>query len=108
MAKKVIFIGGGASNLIASILFKKKYPFLDVLLIEKNNQLGRKLKATGSGRCNIAPISDDISLFYNQQFVKDTIGEIPVRNQLEVLKTLGIITKEITDCINAIGKTART
>ena len=95
MAKKVVFIGGGASNLIASILLKKKYPFLDVLLIEKNNQLGRKLKATGSGRCNIAPISDDISLFYNQQFVKDTIGEIPVKNQLEVLKTLGIITKEI-------------
>ena len=38
MANKVIFIGGGASNLIASILLKKKYPFLDVLLIEKNNQ----------------------------------------------------------------------
>mgnify|MGYP003311214487 CR=1 FL=1 len=55
---------------------KKKNPNLDVLIIEKNNQIGKKLKATGSGRCNIAPITNDISLFYNHEFVKETIAKI--------------------------------
>ena len=96
MVKKIVFVGGGASNLIGAILLKKKDPTLDILVIEKNKELGRKLKATGSGRCNIAPISDDLSLFYNHEFVEDTIGNIPVKEQLEVLKSIGIITKEIT------------
>lgn len=47
----VIVIGGGASGMMASgrsaELGKK------VLLIEKNRELGEKLKITGGGRCNI-------------------------------------------------------
>lgn len=95
MNKKVIFVGGGASSIIGAILLKKENPSLDVLIIEKNNQIGKKLKATGSGRCNIAPITNDTSLFYNHEFVKETIGKIDVENYLNILKTIGILTKKI-------------
>ncbi len=47
----VIVVGGGASGMIASgrcAELNKK-----VLLLEKNNELGEKLKITGGGRCNI-------------------------------------------------------
>lgn len=47
--KKVIVIGGGASGLTASIYASKNN---DVLLIEKNNNLGKKILVTGSGKCN--------------------------------------------------------
>lgn len=95
MKKVMVFVGGGASALVASILIKKFNLDLDVLIIEKNNQIGKKLKATGSGRCNIAPITDDVSLFHNLEFVKNTIATISVKEQLEVLKSIGVYTKFI-------------
>lgn len=95
MSKTLVFVGGGASALVGSILIKQSNPELEVLIIEKNNQIGKKLKATGSGRCNIAPITDDISLFHNREFVEKTIATISVKEQLEVLKSIGIYTKEI-------------
>ena len=49
----VVIVGGGASGLAAAIELGMKAPALDVLLIEKLAEPGRKIRATGSGRCNI-------------------------------------------------------
>ena len=49
----VVIVGGGASGLAAAIELGMKAPALDVLLIEKLDMPGRKIRATGSGRCNI-------------------------------------------------------
>lgn len=49
----VVIIGGGASGLAAAIELGMKAPALDVLVIEKMPEPGRKIRATGSGRCNI-------------------------------------------------------
>lgn len=50
----VVIIGGGASGLAAAIELGMKAPELDVLVIEKLDEPGRKIRATGSGRCNIS------------------------------------------------------
>lgn len=49
----VAIIGGGASGLAAAIELKSLSPELEVVVIEKNDSLGRKIRATGNGRCNI-------------------------------------------------------
>lgn len=49
----VAIIGGGASGIAAAIELKTLSPSLDVVIIEKNDSLGRKIRATGNGRCNI-------------------------------------------------------
>ena len=49
----VVVIGGGASGLAAAIDLKLKSPGTSVAIIEKNDSLGRKIRATGNGRCNI-------------------------------------------------------
>ena len=48
---KVIVIGGGPAGMMASITAAQNGH--KVVLIEKNNSLGRKLLITGKGRCNI-------------------------------------------------------
>jgi len=53
----VIIIGGGASGLMCSAAINMKEPSLKVLIIEKNNKPGRKLLATGNGRCNFTNLS---------------------------------------------------
>ena len=50
----VVIAGGGASGLAAAIELGMKAPALDVLVIEKMTEPGRKIRATGSGRCNIS------------------------------------------------------
>ena len=49
----IIIIGGGPSGMMAAISAKLHNNNYEVILIEKNNELGRKLKLTGGGRCNI-------------------------------------------------------
>ena len=48
---KVAIIGGGPAGMLSAITAKKKGH--DVIILEKNNQLGKKLLITGKGRCNI-------------------------------------------------------
>ena len=57
----VIVVGGGPSGMMASGCSAERG--LRVLLIEKNNHLGDKLKATGGGRCNITNAEEDHEVF---------------------------------------------
>ncbi|MBI2338461.1 NAD(P)/FAD-dependent oxidoreductase [Candidatus Daviesbacteria bacterium] len=56
-----IVIGGGASGLMAAGQAAARGR--SVLLLEKNRQLGEKLKMTGGGRCNITNAEEDIRGF---------------------------------------------
>ena len=49
----VVIVGGGASGLAAAVELRMSSTELAVLVIEKKDEPGRKLRATGSGRCNI-------------------------------------------------------
>lgn len=49
----VVIIGGGASGMAAAAEIGMDSAGLDVLVIEKMPEPGRKIRATGSGRCNI-------------------------------------------------------
>ncbi len=49
--KRVAVIGGGAAGMMAAI--HAAYMGADVTLYEKNDRLGKKLRITGKGRCNV-------------------------------------------------------
>ena len=51
----VAVIGGGPAGIMAAIRAAENGA--TVTLLEKNNQLGRKLKITGKGRCNLTKLS---------------------------------------------------
>ncbi|MGM9563669.1 MAG: NAD(P)/FAD-dependent oxidoreductase [Faecousia sp.] len=51
MMNDVVVIGGGAAGMFAAIQCAKYG--LRVLLVEKNDRLGKKLAITGKGRCNV-------------------------------------------------------
>ncbi|WP_300383326.1 NAD(P)/FAD-dependent oxidoreductase [Clostridium sp.] len=47
---KVIVVGAGPAGIMSSLSASKKN---EVILIDRNNEIGKKLKLTGGGRCNI-------------------------------------------------------
>lgn len=51
MPRKIIIVGAGASGLMAAITAAEAGA--DVILLEKMDQAGRKLRITGKGRCNL-------------------------------------------------------
>lgn len=62
----VTIIGAGASGVMCALALKEKNKNLKVLLLEKNDKLGKKLSITGNGRCNLGNINNDISNFNSE------------------------------------------
>ena len=60
---KVIVIGGGPSGMMAAITAAQKGD--EVILLEKNEKLGKKLYITGKGRCNITNDCDNKTFIAN-------------------------------------------
>ncbi len=99
MNQKVIFIGGGAASLTSAVLLKKEEPSFDVIIVEKDKKLGKKLSATGGGKCNVAPLKDN-PYVYNPaaiEMVESLFDEIPLHDYLNILESIGLDTKAIKD-----------
>ena len=60
---KVIVVGGGAAGMMAAIRAAELGSC--VLLLEKNEKLGKKIYITGKGRCNLTNACDMEELFQN-------------------------------------------
>lgn len=60
---KIIVVGGGAAGMMAAAAASDTGA--DVLLIEKNEKLGKKLFITGKGRCNLTNACDPETFFDN-------------------------------------------
>lgn len=53
----VIIIGGGASGLMCAAVLNIEQPSYKVLVLDQNSKPGRKLLATGNGRCNLTNLN---------------------------------------------------
>ena len=92
----VVVIGGGAAGMLAAGAAGSTGK--SVLLIEKNEKLGKKLFITGKGRCNITN-NADINEFYqyiprNPKFLYSSFSMFSNSDLLMLLESLGLKTKE--------------
>lgn len=76
----VTIIGAGASGVMCALALKEKDKNLKVLLLEKNDKLGKKLSITGNGRCNLGNINTDISNFNSLSSLSDFKEKLEVKN----------------------------
>ncbi len=67
-----------------------------VILIEKNAELGRKILATGNGRCNLTNKLTDVSRFHggNPEFIKQVLDSFNQFETMAFFEDLGLILKE--------------
>lgn len=87
---KIAIIGAGAAGLVASIKIKQKHPEAEVFLFERLDSVGKKIKATGNGKCNIGNLDSTFDCYTNNDFVVKVIGGY---DQQASLLDLGIATK---------------
>lgn len=89
--KKIIVIGGGASGMIAAI--KARMMNNHVTILEKNNKLGKKILATGNGRCNFMNIHASEHDYNHPAFVKSIFDQFGINDTKAFFESLGIIAK---------------
>lgn len=76
----VTIIGAGASGVMCALALKEKDKNLKVLLLEKNDKLGKKLSITGNGHCNLGNINNDISNYNSLSSLSDFKEKLEIKN----------------------------
>lgn len=83
-----IIVGGGASGLLASVLLDGK-----TLLIESADRVGKKILATGNGRCNLSNEYITGDEYSNPQFFRDVLQTYG-GNFSDIWQELGLFTRK--------------
>ena len=91
---KVAIIGGGPAGMMAAIKAAQILGPHEVCILEKNDQLGRKLTLTGGGRCNITNmtrIHDQLEYHAkNKNFLKHALYTLPQDKLLAIFEEKGL------------------
>lgn len=93
---KVIVVGGGTSGLMASV--SAALAGAEVILLDKNPSLGRKLLLTGGTRCNVTNIRsrDEIIKHIpgNGRFLHSAFSQFDNQDIIEFFQSRGVQLKE--------------
>ena len=91
----VIIIGGGASGLMVGGVAAGRG--LNVAIIDKNKMMGRKVRITGKGRCNITNNCERDEFFRNivvgEKFLMSAFSKFDNRDAIDFFEGLGVRTK---------------
>ena len=90
---QVCIIGGGASGLVAAISAARLGA--SVTILEQMDRVGKKILATGNGRCNLTNKNVTIEQFHgkNPKFIYGAFGQFSVEQTLNFFEMLGITHK---------------
>ena len=92
--KKLAIIGAGASGLCAAIEAKKANPNIDITIFERMQKSGKKILATGNGRCNFTNSDLSLNHFYgNDDFLKAVLSS-EFSDIKDFFKNLGVLSYE--------------
>ncbi len=93
----IVIIGGGACGLLSGILLAKKGN--KVLILEKNQTVGKKIVVSGNGRCNIT--NKDISVEHypkgDKNLIKYVLSRFGFSDAKKLFSSLGIELKVTED-----------
>ena len=103
MKRKVLsIIGGGASGFAAAIeaadYCRKSGIDADINIFERLPKAGKKILATGNGRCNIMNKSTDVRYYHgDKKFISSIFQQYSTESNIDFFRNLGIFLAEEDD-----------
>ena len=90
---KIAVIGGGASGLVTAIIAAREKK--EVLILERNQQYGKKILMTGNGRCNYWNEDQNLEHYHSRDWdlLKNIITEENKKQVKYFFDSLGIVPK---------------
>lgn len=91
---KVAVIGAGASGMMAAITAADNGA--QVFLFEKNDRVGKKILATGNGKCNLSNLNGGLEHYYCED--REKLGKLfqifSVMDTVAFFENIGLMIKE--------------
>ena len=108
MGNKIGIVGAGASGMTAAIAAAKKGA--DVTLFEKNDRVGKKILATGNGKCNLSNLEFDLDQYYceDKKKLQKQFDLFPVWETLSFFESMGLMVKDKNGYIYPYSEQAST
>ncbi len=90
MSKEVVVLGGGASGMMAAITATRNGA--KVTIMEHKDRLGKKILATGNGKCNLTNLFQNKNCYRSNEIEKawDILQKFSVADTLDFFKKLGV------------------
>lgn len=88
--KKVCIVGGGAAGMIAAIMAARNHAAVTIL--EHNEKTGKKLLATGNGRCNLTNEKQEKMCYHSEhpELLWDILQNFSFEQTLDFFEKIGI------------------
>lgn len=93
-SRKIAVIGGGASGMMAAITAAGYGA--SVTLYERNERLGKKILATGNGKCNLGNRKLSAEDYYggSREFIENCLKRFGTEDTVDFFQGLGLLIKE--------------
>ena len=115
----VIIIGGGASGMAAAAAAlqdggkHRQNGWNDsgnVLLLESNDRVGKKILATGNGKCNFTHENISTEQYHtdDRSVLRSVLSDFPTEAALHFFEELGMLFREKNGCFYPLSETAST
>lgn len=89
----VVIVGAGASGLLCGGLLAREG--ISVTILDKNTRVGRKLSATGNGRCNFTNYNMSPSCYYgDKDWIQTVLSQCGPKEVVRQFQSLGIYHRE--------------
>lgn len=95
--KRILILGGGASGMTAAIAAAEQASSdIEIVLLEQNAKLGKKLLATGNGRCNLDNTHCTVDRYFtsNRQTASEMLEQINGLNLPQWFSNHGLLCRE--------------
>lgn len=92
--KRILVIGAGASGMMAAI--QAAIAGAQVTIYEKTDRVGKKILATGNGKCNLSNQNMDLSNYYCEDYNKlaNCFSRFSVQDTVSFFESNGLLLKE--------------
>lgn len=91
MIYDIMIVGCGASGLAAAIGAKRANGKLNIAAVEALPRVGKKILATGNGRCNLTNVSAEPSAYRNGNFAGYALNEFSPKRVIDFFGSIGLM-----------------
>ncbi len=92
--RKIVIVGAGASGMMCAIEAAKNSKNTHIVILEHNTSAGRKILATGNGRCNLTNMTMNIDCYrsHDMDRLSELTGHISPEDVIGRFKEMGMLS----------------